>query len=132
MLAEGPHAEDGAFTRGGTHQGAGERVDTACFTDVDRCVEIGYGEVPPLFADANEGTFGDECVSEGDVGGLGVDGAKKAGLGVDVGDEGARDVRGVVEDGQPEFGWEWIHTSRWWLCTFATPIWVSVLGASES
>ena len=54
--------------------------------------------MPPLLADADEGACGDESLSEGGATSFGVDGPDEAGVGVNVWDERAGDVCGVVED----------------------------------
>ena len=103
MFTQGSRADKGAFARGGTHQRARERGQAAGSADVDGSVEIGYCEVPPLFADSDEGACSDEGFSEGGTAGSGVDGADEAGVGVDVWDERTGGVRGVAEDAEPEF-----------------------------
>ena len=62
--------------------------------------------MPPFFADADEGAFGDECLSKVDAAGSVVDGPDEAGVGVDAGDERSGDVRGVMKDANPKFGRE--------------------------
>ena len=60
--------------------------------------------MPPLLADTDEGTFGDECLSKVGTEGPTVVGPNKVCVGVDVGDESAGDVRGVMKDTTPNFG----------------------------
>ena len=63
VFTQRSRANEGALTRGGAHQRARKRGKATRSTDVYRSVEIGNGEVPPLFADADEGTRGDEGLS---------------------------------------------------------------------
>ena len=56
-----------------------------------------------MLADADEGACGDESLSEGGATSFCVDGPDEAGVGVNVWDERAGDVCGVVEDTEPEF-----------------------------
>ena len=56
-----------------------------------------------MSADTDESTLGDECLSERHVAGSDVDGADKAGVGVDIWNESAGDVCGMMKDADPEF-----------------------------
>ena len=54
--------------------------------------------MPPLLADTDEGTFGDECLLKVGIEGPTVVGPNKVCVGIDVGDESARDMCGVMKD----------------------------------